>query len=112
MANNVNRNKCLNIILKYGIEYNESNIEEIEKEIEKKDYYVYLKICDLIDSARIIEVTNKWYIVEVDLEENEKLAKDLNNLIFIKQIGQRRVQRKIGHGYVTGNLSVTYKIMK
>ena len=38
MANNVHRNKCLNIIYKYGSEYNESNIEEIEKEIEKKDY--------------------------------------------------------------------------
>ena len=36
MANNVNRNKCLNIIYKYGIEYNELNIEEIEKEIEKR----------------------------------------------------------------------------
>ena len=88
MANNVNRNKCLNIILniiyKYGIEYYKSNIEEIEKEIEKKDYYIYLKICDLINSARIIEVTNKWFIVEFDLEENEKLAKDLNNLFFIK----------------------------
>ena len=36
MANNVNRNKCLNIIYQYGIEYNKSNIEEIEKEIEKK----------------------------------------------------------------------------
>ena len=94
MANNVNRNKCLNIICKYGIEYNESNFEEIEIEIEKKDYYVYLKICDLIYSARIIEVTNKWFIVEFDLEENEKLAKDLNNLFFIKRIGQRRVKQK------------------
>ena len=84
MANNVNRNKCLNIIYKYGIEYCKSNIEEIEKEIEKKDYYVYLKICNLINSTRIIEVTNKWFIVEFDLEENDKLAKDLNNLIFIK----------------------------
>ena len=37
MAINVNRNKCLNIIYKYGIKYNKSNIEEIEKEIEKKD---------------------------------------------------------------------------
>ena len=36
MANNVNRNKCLNIIYKYGIEYNKLNIEEIEKEIEKR----------------------------------------------------------------------------
>ena len=115
MANNVNRNKCLNIIYKYGIEYYKSNIEEIEKEIEKKDYYVYLKICNLINSTRIIEVTNKWFIVEFDLEENDKLAKDLNNLIFIKWIGQRRVQKnpkKIGHGYVTGNLFVTYEIMK
>ena len=48
----------------------------------------------MIDSARIIEVTKKWFIVEFDLEENEKLAKDLNSLFFIKQIGQRRVQKK------------------
>ena len=33
-------------------------------------------------------------IVEFDLEENEKLAKDLNNLFFIKRIGQRRVKKK------------------
>ena len=84
----------------------------------KKDYYVYLKICDLIDSARIIEVTNKWFIVKFDLEEDKKLTKDLNNLFFIKRIWQRRVQKKkinkkkIGHGYVMGNLFVTYKIMK
>ena len=38
--------------------------------------------------------------------------KDLNNLFAIKRIGQRGVQKKIGHGYVTGNLFVTYKIMK
>ena len=97
MANNINRNICLNIIYKYGIEYNKSNIEEMEEEIEKKYiyiyYYVYLKFFDLIDSARIIEVKNKWFIVEFDLEENEKLAKDLNNLFFIKRIGQRRVQK-------------------
>ena len=114
MANNVNRNKFLNIIYKQGIEYNESNIEKIEKEIGKKDY-VYLKFCDLTDSARIIQVTNKLFIVEFYLEENKKLAKYLNNLFFIKRIGQRRVKKKkkkIGHGYVTENLFVTYKIMK
>ena len=42
----------------------------------KKKIIVYLKICDLIDSARIIEVTNKWFIVKFDLEENKKLVKD------------------------------------
>ena len=94
MAHNVNRNKCLNIIYKYGIEYNESNNEEINKEIKKKDYYVSLKISDLIDSVRIIKVTNKWFILEFNLEENKKLVKDLNNLFAIKQIGQRRVRKK------------------
>ena len=48
----------------------------------------------MTDSARIIEVTNKWFIVEFELEENEKLAKDLNDLFFIKGIEQRRVQKK------------------
>ena len=43
MANNVNRNKCLNIIYNFSIEYNESNIEEIEKEIEKKKDYCLFK---------------------------------------------------------------------
>ena len=48
----------------------------------------------MTDSARIIEVTNKWFIVEFELEENEKLAKDLNDLFFIKGIEWRRVQKK------------------
>ena len=48
----------------------------------------------MIDSARIIEVTNKWFIVEFYLEENRKLVKDLNNLFFMKRIGQRRVKKK------------------
>ena len=48
----------------------------------------------MTDSARIIEVTNKWFIVEFELEENEKLAKDLNDLFFIKGIERRRVQKK------------------
>ena len=80
MAINVNRNKCLNIIYKYGIEYNKSNIEEIEKKLKKK--IVYFKIYDLNDSTRIIELTNKWFIVEFDLKENKKLAKDLNKFFF------------------------------
>ena len=42
MANYVNRNKRLNIIYKYGIEYNESNIEEIKKEIEKKKIIMFI----------------------------------------------------------------------
>ena len=73
MAINVNRNKCLNIIYKYGIEYNKSNIEEIEKKLKKK--IVYFKIYDLNDSTRIIELTNKWFIVEFDLKRKQEIGK-------------------------------------
>ena len=112
VTNHVNRNKCVNLIQKYNIDNTDSNLEEIEKVLAKTNYYVYLKICDLIDSARIIEVTNQWFIFEFDLAENNKLAEDLTNLFFIKRISQRRVQKKIGHGYVLRNLFVSYKIMK
>ena len=94
MANKVNRNKCLNIIYKYGIEYNKSNIEEINKEVKRKRLFCLFKNQYLIDSARIIKVTNKWFILEFGLEENKKLVKDLNNLFVIRRTGQRRVQKK------------------
>ena len=58
-------------------------LKKSKKKLKKKDYYVDLKICDLIDSAKIVEVTNKWFIVEFDFEENEELVKDLNNLFSI-----------------------------
>ena len=48
----------------------------------------------MIDSARIIKVTNKWFVLEFDLEENKILVNDLNNLFAIRQTGQRRVQKK------------------
>ena len=55
-------------------------LKKSKKKLKKK--IVYFKIYDLNDSTRIIELTNKWFIVEFDLKENKKLAKDLNNLFF------------------------------
>ena len=78
----------------------------------KKKIIVYLNICDLVNSPRIIEATNKWFIVELDIEKNNKLAEDLNKKNFVERISQRRVEKKIRHGCIMGNLFVTYKIMK
>ena len=78
----------------------------------KKQIIVYLKTCDLVNSPRITEATNKWFIVELGIEKNNKLAEDLSKKVFIEWISQRRVERKVGHGYIMGNLFVTYKIMK
>ena len=59
-------------------------LKKSKKKLKKK--IVYFKIYDLNDSTRIIELTNKWFIVEFDLKENKKLAKDLNNLFFLSEL--------------------------
>ena len=82
-----------------------------KKKRKKKVNYVYLKTCDLIDCTRIVEVTNKWFIVEFDLEENKELVKDLN-IFFLSELDKQEYKKKTGHGYMTGNLFVTCKIMK
>ena len=43
-----------------------------------------------------MEVTNGWFIVETDIEENSNLVEDLKRKFFIKQINQRRVEEKLG----------------
>ena len=47
-------------------------LKKSKKKLKKN--YVYLKVCDLINSARIIEVTNKWFIVEFDLEKKREIG--------------------------------------
>lgn len=76
-------NKVNNLMYRYGIKEIDSNPEEIEKVVEKKDYYIYLKICDVPDNVRIVEVTNNWFIAEIDIEENNYLIEDLNKRFFI-----------------------------
>ena len=82
-------NKVNNLMYRYGIKEIDSNPEEIEKVVEKKDFYIYIKICDVTDNVRIVEVTNKWFIAEIDIEENNYLIKDLNRKFFINRIHQR-----------------------
>ena len=43
-----------------------------------------------------MEATNDWFIVEIDIEENSNLVEDLKRKFFIKQINQRRVEKKLG----------------
>ena len=42
-----------------------------------------------------MEATNDWFIVEIDIEENSNLVEDLKRKFFIKQINQRRVEKKL-----------------
>ena len=111
MNNNVKENSINNHISRYGIVKNQSNYEELRKVIEKKDYFVYKKICELVNSSRIVEATNDWLIVEIDIKENNHLVEDLGRKFFIKRINQRRVEKKVRHGYILENLFVTFKVL-
>ena len=64
----------------------------------------------LIENCRIIEKSNKGIIIEIDSEENNDLLIDLTNKFFITRFSQRRVENKVGHGYVIGNLFTTLMI--
>ena len=43
-----------------------------------------------------MDATNDWFIFEIDFEENSNLVEDLKRKFFIKQINQRRVEKKLG----------------
>ena len=58
-----------------------------------------------------MEATNDWFIVEIDIEENNHLVEDLERKFLIEPTNQRRVQKKVGHGYILGNLFVTFKVV-
>ena len=45
-------------------------------------------------------------------EENKHLLDDLTKILFTRKLGQRRVEKKIGHGYEVGNLFIKVLIHK
>ena len=71
---------------------------------------IYKKLCELVNNNRIVEATNIWFIVKIDIEENNHLVEDLERKFFIMSINQRMVEKKVGHGYIVGNLFVTFKV--
>ena len=95
---------------RYGI--NESHLEEFwQKEIGKCNYTVYKKNCELVDNCRV-RTHEKYFIIEIDNEENNLLAKVICKKNLTKRIGARKVEEKIGHRYKIGNLVVTFQILK
>ena len=82
MNENVKENSIYNYLSRYGTQ-SPPNFEEIKKVIEKSDYLIYRKLCELANSSRIVEVTTNWFIVEIDVEENNHLVEDLERKFFI-----------------------------
>ena len=102
-----NINRIDNYFDRYKIEKNEENFEKIKRVINLSQYHIYVEILDLIKGSETIKnYNNHGLIIEIDSEENKDLLDDLVNKFFIKRLGQRRVEEKIGHGYEVGNLFI------
>ena len=88
----------------YGI--NEKD-EELRKLIERDHgirlYYVFKRICE-IEVNSFVVTYEKWFAVEIDLEQNEQLVKDMTTSLMMQKIGTRRVETKKRHGYMFSSL--------
>ena len=58
----------------------------------------------------MVTTGSKGIIIEIDSEENHHLLEDITHKFFTTRRGQRRAEKKVGHGYVTGNLFILLKI--
>ena len=67
---------------------------------------IYLEIFKLIETCRIINSKSKSITIERDAENNSILLDDIVKKFFTEKIYQKRVEKKIGHGYILGNLFI------
>ena len=68
----------------------DGSINIIRRDYNKQNYYIYKKICELANISFVI-TAEKFFDVETDAEQTEKLLKDLTNMFLIKNIRSRRV---------------------
>ena len=65
---------------------------------------IYLEIFKLVETCRIIN--SKSITIERDAENNSILLDDIVKKFFTEKIYQKRVEKKIDHGYILGNLFI------
>lgn len=65
----------------------------------------------MVENCKVTD-HKKYFNVEIDIEENHKLASDLFSKVFTERIGIWRVEQEVGKGYKLGNLFVTFKVYK
>ena len=64
----------------------------------------------IIDDCCIVEEDSTGITVEICLDEHGNLLEGLTNNFFTKKIRTRKVETKVGRGYVTGNPFLTINI--
>ena len=81
----------------------------MEHVIEKRDFTIYKQTLYMVDNCKIVEGESLGITVKIDLFEHRKLLEDLTNNFFHNKLGNRKFEKKIGHGYFVGNVFLTIK---
>ena len=63
----------------------------------------------MVDNCKTVEGESSGVTVKIDLFEHRKLLEDLTNNFFHKKLGNRKFEKKIGHGYFVGSVFLTIK---
>ena len=108
--NDVKRNHINYYLYRYSIKNNEENFNKIAEVITKREYFVYRKILYIINNCRVVEEDSGSITVEIDLVEHNHLLEDITKNFFTKKLSTRKVEKKVGHAYIIGNLFLTITI--
>ena len=113
MNKNVIHNTAYNYYLSgyhISIEY----LEEMEKlvvESSNTKFYLYKSLYELAPNSRV-KNEKCAFIVEIDAEENRKLADDMQRIFIIKVLKRTTADKKRGCHTEAGNLFLKIKVFK
>lgn len=113
MHKNKIKNMASNYCYKYGL--NETgHLKELELLVAQhypKQYLIFICICQIAVNSRLENFT-KWFIVEINNEQNEPLLIDLGHRFFTDVLLSWRETEKIGHGYKQSSLNKIIRVHK
>ena len=91
--------KNINYLLNHSKSSHEINEkdEELCKLIERDHgmrlYYIFKRICEIAINSFVVTY-ERWFGVEIDLEQNEQLVKGMTTNLMTQKIGIRQVETK------------------
>ena len=93
---------------KYNINKNDRRFQKLI-ENSKSTYQFYKIICEHLDA--FVVSSKQYFIVEIDEEEHFHLVRDITNKLTTQIIKRKRLEKKMGHGYIIGNLLLLLRFL-
>ena len=76
-----------------------------------RQYFIFKRVCEIAVNSFVI-LHAKWFDVEIDAEQNEKLVIDIITNLMTQVRGNREVETKRRRGYKLSNRLITIHVFK